>query len=160
MIIGRISDDLSMDYTALGHDVGLAQRMESLAEAGHISLPEHAARLVEGYFQLRDLGRLQVKGVAEPVALFDLEGTGAFRTRLDRSRSRDLSAFVGRDREMTPLLAALERARNGGRFLGIMVGAGAGKSRRVPGALPGRRFSGAGRSWRGARQPLRGVGLA
>ena len=73
MIIGRISDDLSMDYTALGHDVGLAQRMESLAEAGHISLPEHAARLVEGYFQLRDLGRLQVKGVAEPVALFDLE---------------------------------------------------------------------------------------
>jgi class 3 adenylate cyclase len=62
VMIGRISDDLSMDYTALGHDVGLAQRMESLAEAGHMCLSEQTARLVEGYFQVRDLGRLQVKG--------------------------------------------------------------------------------------------------
>jgi class 3 adenylate cyclase len=36
VMIGRISDDLSMDYTALGHDVGVAQRMEPLAEPGHI----------------------------------------------------------------------------------------------------------------------------
>jgi hypothetical protein len=60
----------------LGHDVGLAQRMESLGESGHICLSEHTARLVEGYFQLRDLGRLQVKGVIEPLGVFDLEGTG------------------------------------------------------------------------------------
>jgi class 3 adenylate cyclase len=45
VMIGRISDDLSMDYTALGHDVGLAQRMESVAEAGGICLSEHTARL-------------------------------------------------------------------------------------------------------------------
>ncbi len=50
VMIGRISDDLSMDYTAIGHDVGLTQRMESLAESGHICLSEHTARLVEGYF--------------------------------------------------------------------------------------------------------------
>src|SRR6266481_970098 len=58
-----------MDYTALGHDVGLAQRMESLAEPGHICLSEQTVRLVEGYFQLRDRGRVEVKGVAEPVAV-------------------------------------------------------------------------------------------
>jgi hypothetical protein len=128
-MIGRISDDLSMDYTAIGHDVGLAQRMESLAESGHICLSEHTARLVEGYFQLRDLGRLQVKGVIEPLGVFDLEGTGARRTRLDRSRARGLSAFVGRAHDMALLEAALERTQNGGQVPGIMAEAGTGKSR-------------------------------
>jgi class 3 adenylate cyclase len=129
VMIGRVSDDLSMDYTAIGHDVGLAQRMESLAEPGHICLSEHTARLVDGYFQLRDRGRVQVKGVVEPVGVFDLEGTGTFRGRLDRSRACGLSTFVGRDPDMALLEAALERARNGGQVLGIMAEAGGGKSR-------------------------------
>ena len=129
VMIGRISNDLSMDYTALGRDVGLAQRMESLAEAGHICLSEQTARLVEGYFQLRDRGRVEVSGVAEPVAVFDLEGAGTFRTRLDRSRARGLSAFVGRDRDMALLEVALDRARTSGQVLGVMAEAGTGSSR-------------------------------
>jgi class 3 adenylate cyclase/tetratricopeptide (TPR) repeat protein len=129
VVIGRVSDDLSMDYAALGHDVGLAQRMQSLARPGHICLSEHTARLVEGYFELRDLGRAQVKGLADPVGLFDLEGMGKFRTRLDRSRARGLSVFVGRARDMENLEAALERARSGGQVVGIMAEAGTGKSR-------------------------------
>src|SRR6516165_8330073 len=67
VVVGRIGDDLRMDYTAQGQTVGLAQRMEALAEPGHICVSEHTARLVEGYFQLRDLGRSNVKGVGEPV---------------------------------------------------------------------------------------------
>ena len=65
VVVGRIGDDLRMDYTAQGHTVGLAQRMEALAESGHICLSEHTARLVEGYFQLRGpRRRIEVKGVA------------------------------------------------------------------------------------------------
>jgi class 3 adenylate cyclase len=60
VIVGRIGDDLRVDYTAQGHTVGLAQRMEQLAEAGHAYLTEHTAKLVGGYFRLRDLGRLAV----------------------------------------------------------------------------------------------------
>jgi class 3 adenylate cyclase len=60
VVVGRIGDNLRMDYTAQGHTVGLAQRMEALAESGHICLSEHTARLVEGYFRLRDLGRTKV----------------------------------------------------------------------------------------------------
>jgi class 3 adenylate cyclase len=129
VVIGRITDDLSMDFAALGHGVGLAQRMESLAEPGHICLSENTARLVDGYFQLRDLGRTEVKGVAEPMGLFDLEGAGTFRTRLDRSRARGLSAFVGRDRDLDALEAAFERASDGGQVVGVMAEAGTGKSR-------------------------------
>jgi class 3 adenylate cyclase/tetratricopeptide (TPR) repeat protein len=130
VVVGRIGDDLHMEFTAQGHVVGLAQRMETLAESGHICLSEHTARLVEGYFQLRDLGRITVKGVSEPVRLFDLEAVGSLRTRFDRSRARGLSAFVGRDREMAALDAALERARSGsGQVVAVVAEAGTGKSR-------------------------------
>ncbi len=130
VVVGRIGDDLRMDYTAQGHVVGLAQRMESLAESGHICLSEHTARLVEGYLDVRALGRTQPKGASEPVGLYDLVGVGAFRTRLDRSRARGLSAFVGRDRDMEVLEAALERARSaGGQVVGVAAEAGTGKSR-------------------------------
>jgi len=130
VVVGRIGDDLRMDYTAQGHVVGLAQRMEALAESGSIHLSEHTARIVEGYFELQDQGEVAVKGVSEPVGLFELAGVGPFRTRLDRSRARGLSMFVGRDNEMNVLEAALDEARQGrARVVGVVAEAGIGKSR-------------------------------
>ncbi len=130
VIVGKIGDDLRMDYTAQGHVVGLAQRMETLAESGSINLSEHTVRIVEGYFELQDQGVVKVRGVSEPVGLFELEGVGVFRTRLDRSRARGLSMFVGRDNEMNILEAALEDAQSGrARIVGVVAEAGVGKSR-------------------------------
>jgi class 3 adenylate cyclase len=65
VIVGKIGDDLRMDYTAQGHTVGLASRMEQIAEAGKALLTEHTARLVSGYFALRDIGETQIKGLSE-----------------------------------------------------------------------------------------------
>ena len=130
VVVGRIGDDLRMDYTAQGHTVGLAQRMEQLAEPGKVMLTEHAARLATGYFVLRDLGAAHVKGVATPLHVFELEGPGAIRTRFQASRARGLSRFVGRETEMAALEAALERAVAGeGQIVGISADAGVGKSR-------------------------------
>ena len=130
VVVGRIGDDLRMDYTAQGLTVGLAQRMESLAESGHIVLSEHTARLVEGYFRLQDLGRTKVKGVAEPIGVFELEGASELRTRLQVAQARGLTRFVGRDAEMNVLETALARARAGnGQVIGVMAEAGTGKSR-------------------------------
>jgi class 3 adenylate cyclase len=56
VIVGAIGDDSHMEYTAVGHTVGLAQRMEALAAPGRAYLTEHTARLAQGYFRLRDLG--------------------------------------------------------------------------------------------------------
>src|SRR5216117_1362443 len=67
VVVGRIGDDLRMDYTALGHTASLAARMEQIAEPGKAYLTEHTARNVEGMFALDDLGKLTVKGVKEPV---------------------------------------------------------------------------------------------
>ena len=130
VVVGRIGDDLRMDYTALGHTVGLAQRMEQLADPGCIYLAENTAALVTGYFQLRDLGRFTLKGSSAALAVHELEGAGALRTRLDVSRTRGFSRFVGRDDEMATLEAALERALAGdGRVVGVVAEPGVGKSR-------------------------------
>ena len=130
VVVGKIGDDLRMDYTAQGHTVGLAQRMEQRAAADSTYLTEHTARLVEGYFQLRDLGEFDLKGVSAPLRAYELQGVGVLRTRLDLSRSRGFSKFVGRDREMASLESALEAAIAGhGQVVGVVADAGTGKSR-------------------------------
>src|SRR6059058_5628991 len=130
VVVGRIGDDLRMDYTALGHTVGLAARMEQLAEPGKVFLTEHTARLVAGFFTLRDLGESAVKGVGAPLRVYELEGVGALRTRLDVARARGFSRFVGRTAEMASLEAALGRAVAGtGQVIGVVAEAGVGKSR-------------------------------
>ena len=130
VVVGKIGDDLRMDYTAQGQTVGLAQRMEGLAEANTCFVTGTTAALVAGYFALDDLGPFRVKGVAEPVAVFVLRGLGAVRTRFDASRARGLTHFVGRDEDMRTLEAALEQAQAGrGQVVGVVAEAGTGKSR-------------------------------
>jgi class 3 adenylate cyclase/tetratricopeptide (TPR) repeat protein len=130
VVVGKIGDDLRMDYTAQGPTVGLAQRMEALAEPGKVYLTGSAAERVRGYFALEDLGAFKVKGVSEAVPVFELTGIGALRTRFELSRARGLSKFVGRDADLQGLESALRAARQGkGRAVGIVADAGVGKSR-------------------------------
>jgi class 3 adenylate cyclase/tetratricopeptide (TPR) repeat protein len=130
VVVGKIGDDLRMDYTAQGHTVGLASRVEALAEPGTTYLTGLTAERVQGYFDLEDLGEFHVKGVSEPVSVFELKDAGELRTRFDVSRARGLSRFVGRDADMRVLESALESARAGkGRAVGIVADAGVGKSR-------------------------------
>jgi hypothetical protein len=119
-----------MDYTAQGAVVGLAARLQALAEAGKVYVSGETARRVEGYFRFEDLGTVEVKGVSAPVRVLELSGTGALRTRFDVSRARGLSRFVGRTGEMDALDAALERALAGDApVVGVVAEAGVGKSR-------------------------------
>ncbi len=130
VVVGKIGDDLRMDYTALGHTANLAARMEQIAEPGRIYLAEPTAKLIEGFFVLRDLGRHEVKGIAQPVAVFELEGAGSVRTRLQVAELRGFSRFVGRQAEMRTLEEALDAALEGEeRVIGIVGEPGVGKSR-------------------------------
>ena len=130
VVVGAIGEDLRIDYTAIGHTVGLAQRMEQLAEPGKAYLTEHTASLVEGYLELADLGEFEVKGASEPLGVHELIGVGAARGRLDVSRARGFSRFVGREDELGALDDALEHSRAGQpQVIGIVGEAGVGKSR-------------------------------
>ena len=130
VVVGKIGDDLRMDYTAQGHCVGLAARMEQLAGPGTVLLTEHTARLVEGFFALADLGPRAMKGVSAPVRVFQLREIGPFRTRLDASGLRGLSRLIGREAELAWLESILSRSiESNGQVVGVVGDAGVGKSR-------------------------------
>src|SRR5881397_3492217 len=126
----RIGDDLRMDYTAQGHVVGLAARVQQLAPPGGISVTEQTARLAAGFFDFLDRGEQSLKGASGAVRVFELRGPGQIRSRLESSRARGFSRFVGRERELALLERALSETQSG-RPKVVLVTAepGAGKSR-------------------------------
>jgi len=129
VVVGKIGDDLRMDYTAVGDTTHLAARMQALAEPGTILVAEATHRLVEGYVRSEPLGPLEVKGKSEPVPAFRLVGRRR-RTRLEVHAERGLTELVGRRRELDILRDCLDRARSGrGQVVGIVGEPGAGKSR-------------------------------
>jgi len=122
--------DGNVEYTPIGHTTNLASRMQAVAPTGSIAISQMTQRQVEGYFALRPLGPTRVKGVSEPVNIYEVIWLGPLRTRLQRSASRGLSKFVGREREMEALKHAAGQAKLGhGQVVAAMAEAGTGKSR-------------------------------
>jgi class 3 adenylate cyclase/tetratricopeptide (TPR) repeat protein len=118
------------EYTPIGHTANLASRMEAIAPSGSIAITEHTRRLVEGYFQLKSRGPTRVKGLTEPINVYEVVGLGPLHTRLQSAAARGLTKFVGRQREMDALKHAAEQARAGrGQVVGVMADPGVGKSR-------------------------------
>src|SRR5262249_5012869 len=93
VVVGKIGDDLRMDYTAQGQTVGLAARMEQLPAPGEVYISEHTAKLVSGFFSLRDLGPFELKGVSAPVRVFELEARDHAPYPDCVARSRGFSRF-------------------------------------------------------------------
>lgn len=118
------------EYTPIGHSTSLAARMQALAPVGSIAATDVTRKLGEGYFTFKSLGPTVVKGVSEPVEVFEVTGLGPLRTRLQRSASRGLTKFVGREREMDALKRGLELAKAGhGQMVAAIADPGVGKSR-------------------------------
>ena len=124
--------DAKTEYTAIGHPVNLASRMQTLANPGSTVITEGTRKLVEGYFAFESLGATKVKGVSEPVNVYEVTGLGPLRTRLQRSAARGYTKFVGRNREMDAMKAAAEQAKAGhGQIVAAMAEPGVGKSRLI-----------------------------
>ncbi len=123
-------DQSHTEYLPAGHAVGLAARLQSIAPTGSIALSEHTRQLVAGYFELKPLGATVIKGLSEPVNVHEVLGLGPLRTRLQRSASRGLPRFVGRDAELAQMMRALDLAKSGrGQIVAAMAEPGVGKSR-------------------------------
>jgi class 3 adenylate cyclase len=132
VVVRTIANDLHMDYSAVGLTTVLAARMEQLATPGSSLLTAATLRLVEGMVQVNLLGPVPVKGVDEPVEVFELVGASAIRRRLQAAVARGLTRFVGRQTELAALHQALERVGAGhGQVVALLGEAGVGKSRLV-----------------------------
>ena len=122
--------DTQSEYTPIGHTINLASRLQSLANAGSVVISDETRKLVEGYFALRPMGAARVKGISDPINVYEVTGLGPLRTRLERSAGRGLSKFVGRNREKEAFLRAAELAHSGsGQIVAVVAEPGVGKSR-------------------------------
>jgi class 3 adenylate cyclase/tetratricopeptide (TPR) repeat protein len=132
VVVRTISNDLHMDYSAVGQTTHLAARMEQMAAPGTIRLTAATLRLVDGLVQVNPLGPLPVRGLDEPVEVFELTGVTPFRRRFQATAARGLTQFVGRQTELDTLRQALARAGTGhGQVVAVVGEAGVGKSRLI-----------------------------
>src|SRR6516165_2107895 len=131
-VVMRLIDtgETKREYAPIGLTTNLAARMQTLANPGSTIISESTRRLVEGYIKLHPLGTSRVKGITDPVNIYEVIGLGPLRTRLQRAAGRGLTAFVGRDTEMKAIKRAAELARQGrGQIVAVKGDPDVGKSR-------------------------------
>ncbi len=131
VVVGKVSDDLAMDFTAIGDTVNLAARMQQLAEPGAVYLTESTYRAAGDFFECEPLGALLAKGKAEPVKAWRALRAKSVQTRLEAAAARGLAPFIGRFRELDTLVGQIRQVREEGKGqLAFVSGeAGIGKSR-------------------------------
>jgi class 3 adenylate cyclase/tetratricopeptide (TPR) repeat protein len=131
VVVGRIGDDLRMDYTAVGDTTNLAARMQQMARPGAVLVSESTWKAVGGFFEALDLGPMEVKG-HEPTRAFEVLRPRGRRSRLDVAAERGLTPLVGRERELATLLDLFAQVKAGRGQVAFLAGdAGIGKSRLV-----------------------------
>src|SRR6516165_8836529 len=132
VVVRAIGSDLRMDYTAIGQTTHLAARMEQLADPGAIVITPDTLALVEGYVEVKSLGAVPIKGLADRIEIYELLCAGPARTRLQAATRRGLTRFVGRHDEIQQLRRVEQLAQVGrGQVAAIIGEAGVGKSRLV-----------------------------
>ena len=122
--------------SAVGQTVHLASRMEQLAKPGTILATGETVALAAGRVRTRALGPVNVKGLIDPVEVFEVTGARSSAARVETS-SRTLSPLVGRAAELDRLSAELDVVRQGpGRLVAVTGEPGIGKTRMVQEFLP------------------------
>jgi pimeloyl-ACP methyl ester carboxylesterase len=130
VVVGKIGDNLRMDYTAVGDTTNLAARLLAVAEPGQILVSQDIVKAVEPYFVLQPLAEVSVKGKTLPVRPYRVEGTRGVRSRLEAESERGLTPLVGRSHEIVLLRDRFAESQAGhGQAVFIYGEAGIGKSR-------------------------------
>jgi class 3 adenylate cyclase/tetratricopeptide (TPR) repeat protein len=130
VVVGRIGNDLRMDYTAIGDTTHLAARLQAAAPPGAVIVSEATVRQIQGFFETRDLGLLSLKGISPAPRAYQVLGEREGAGRLAALADAGLTPLAGRERELAQLSEAFESARSSrGRVVFLVGEAGIGKSR-------------------------------
>jgi class 3 adenylate cyclase/predicted ATPase len=125
-----IGEGEAQERGVVGETPNLAARLQALAEPGTVVVPAATRRLIGDLFRLRGLGRHELKGLAEPVEAWAVEGVSASEGRFEAVRGGRLTAFVGRELELGLLLERWKLAQDGEGQVVLLSGEpGIGKSR-------------------------------
>jgi class 3 adenylate cyclase len=125
-----IGEGASQEQAVVGETPNLAARLQALAEPGSVVIAPATRRLLGNLFRLQALGRHEVKGLAEPVEAWAVEGVSASEGRFEAVRSGRLIGFVGREHELGLLMERWNLAQDGEGQVVLLSGEpGIGKSR-------------------------------
>ena len=113
VVVRTVGNDLHMEYSAVGQTTHLAARMEQMASPGTIQITPAVHRLVDGYVQVKSRGPMTIRGLHDPLEVFEVLGAGPVQTRLQAAAMRGLSPMVGRQTEMALLSQAFAQAWGG-----------------------------------------------
>ncbi|MBT8314244.1 MAG: AAA family ATPase, partial [Maribacter sp.] len=120
------------DHMALGETVNIAARLEGHAPHNGLVIAQSTMHLTQGWFVFKSLGKHALKGISEPMEIFQVLEESGVETRLEIAKSAGLSPLVGRKDELSLLIVHWEKAKNkNGNLLLLNGEAGIGKSRLV-----------------------------
>src|SRR5713226_414460 len=120
------------EQLALGETPNLAARIQGLAQPNTLVVSSATYRLIQGYFACQDLGAQTLRGVAEPITVYQILRESGATSRLDVAQPRGLTPLVGREQEVGLLLERWEQVKTGHGHVVLLTGdAGIGKSRLV-----------------------------
>jgi class 3 adenylate cyclase/predicted ATPase len=132
VVVGAMGEGGRQEQLALGETPNVAARIQGLAASDTIATSEATYRLIQGYFECQDLGTQTLRGVAEPITVYQILRESGATSRLDVAQPRGLTPLVGREQEVGLLLERWEQVKAGHGHVVLLTGdAGIGKSRLV-----------------------------
>jgi len=127
---GLIGEGSAQEQDVVGETPNLAARLQAIAEPNTVVIAEGTRRLVGTLFEYRDLGPLELKGIAQPVSVSQVLCPSVVVSRFEALRGAELTGLIGRDEEIDLLLRRWVRAKAGAGQIVLVSGeAGIGKSR-------------------------------
>jgi class 3 adenylate cyclase len=125
-----IGEGDALERGVVGDTPNLAARLQALAEPDQVVISQSTRRLTGGVFEYRDLGRVALKGLADPAQAWQVTGVSATQSRFEAQHETSLTPLVGREEELDLLLRRWRQAASGeGRVVLISGEPGIGKSR-------------------------------
>jgi hypothetical protein len=132
VVVGEVGSGARQEQLALGETPNIAARIQGLAEPDTVVISADTYRLIQGFFNCDSLGKHDLRGVSQPIAVYRVLGDTGIQGRLEVASTRGLTPLVGRESESTLLFERWEQAKDGNGQVILLSGeAGIGKSRLV-----------------------------
>jgi TOMM system kinase/cyclase fusion protein len=132
VVVGEVGGGTRQELLALGETPNLAARLQSLAAPNTLVISAATVPLLGGFFACQALGPHPVKGLAQPLEVYQVMYESTARSRLEAASSTGLTPLVGREQEMGLLLERWAQVKDGlGQVVLLSGEAGIGKSRLV-----------------------------
>ena len=132
VVVGEMGGSGRQEQLALGETPNVASRIQGVAEPDTVVISADTYRLIQGYFDCDLLGEHDLRGVSQPIAVYQVLQESGAQNRLDVAATKGLTPLVGREKEVGLLLDRWAQSRDGNGQVVLLSGeAGIGKSRLI-----------------------------